>query len=199
MKNETIAALLVVAILVSAGAGYLVGYSNQRTTTSTSVSVSTLSIVTSYTIQQTSTSVLTTFLTSFTTVTLNSTAQASFPFVYPMFLTAYCFGGGTSGNGTWYPEPCFIQNDFSEVYVFDCGNSSASESGCTQVVTSTLTPQANYTINIRFPYVAQANEPAWANCFYSVKGSPEMQMQYAYCISVGQGSFILSQQGALPA
>jgi hypothetical protein len=70
MREGAVTVLLVVAILIGAGAGYLVGYANQRTITSTSVSTSTLPVVTTYTTLQTSTTqqTVTSFSTTATTL-----------------------------------------------------------------------------------------------------------------------------------
>jgi hypothetical protein len=73
MREGAVAVLLVVAILIGAGAGYLVGYANQRTITSTSVSTSTLPVVTTYTTLQTSTTQQTVTSISTTATTLYTT------------------------------------------------------------------------------------------------------------------------------
>jgi hypothetical protein len=63
MKNEAVASLLVVAIAVGAGTGYLAGYANERTVTSVSTLVTTSTSTITYfsTEVQTSTTTTTTF------------------------------------------------------------------------------------------------------------------------------------------
>jgi hypothetical protein len=145
---------------------------------------------------QTSTTTISVTVTSTQTVTVNQTITANFPFNYPEYLTASNTCGYTSGNGTSYPSPCFT-NVFSAIHLFDCDPASSTQSGCTQVVVSSLDPKWNYTINIRHPYLNQMNEPSWANCVYTVEGTAFVS-QYAYCISISPTAFILSQPGALP-
>ena len=71
VRNQVVAAIMILLVIASAGAGYLVGKTSQRTITSTSVSisVSTLPVVTTYTALQTSAILQT--VTSFSTTATN--------------------------------------------------------------------------------------------------------------------------------
>lgn len=129
MRNNVVAALLVMAILVGAGAGYLVGYSNQRTTTSTSVSVSTLSTLT---IATTLTQIAT--LTHLVTNSTNSPCDTTF--ASGLQLQA----GNWSGNGGYRQMRVFLMS----------ANSTARI-----CVTYTVMPSGNGTGEISLPKSTQ--------------------------------------------
>lgn len=76
LKNETVAAMLVLVIVLAAGAGYLIGTGNQRTTTL----VSTTPVTSTFTATTTATStkvITTTPITATTTVTSRTTVWLS--------------------------------------------------------------------------------------------------------------------------
>ena len=68
MKNQALAILLVAVTLFGAGAGYLTGYANIRTTTTTSVSISTTTTTHTVTSSVTPSTVVSTGATTSTTV-----------------------------------------------------------------------------------------------------------------------------------
>jgi hypothetical protein len=90
--------------------------------------------------------------------------------------------GECAENG--FPVPC-ITYEFSQAFIFNCASEATTTSGCTTQVTS-------YTIIVWYPYVNQTNEPASANCMFSVKGYTSSP--YGHCFSVNSTAFALSPQ-----
>jgi hypothetical protein len=72
MRNEAVAALLVMAVVVGAGAGYFAGYANERTVTSVSTFITT------------STNTTTFFSTVLKTTTTTTTVTTTVPSEYPI-------------------------------------------------------------------------------------------------------------------
>ena len=99
--------------------------------------------------------------------------------------------GACAENGS--PVPC-IASSFSQAFIFNCVSEAASPSGCTRQVSSGLgnagSPLTNYTITVWYPYVNHPDEPASANCKFSVPG--DTVSPYAYCFLVSSTSFAIS-------
>lgn len=169
MRSGTIAALLVIAILAGAGAGYLTGSANERTITSTFTSISTSTVM----------------MTETTTTSATTTALESWaPYI---FLTSSCYAGG---------GPCFGSS--SPAYVFNsCPHlltGPPTPYTCTYTVTSTLQPYPSYTIDITLGITGQAMGPEWANCSLATTGG-----EYADCIPViNSTAFIVAEQAPPP-
>ena len=173
MRGAVVAVIGVVAILMGAGAGYLVGNANERTITSvsTTTSISTVASVST--------------ATSISTVTLTTTSVTVLGSLVYISASDYCLAG--------YPNhyvPCWGNDNTGETaYVFNCTNEAATPQGCTQRVTSTLAPHPSYTINTRWPFT-NSTEPVWANCLWAVGGAGE---GYGYCASFNSTAFVMGQ------
>lgn len=129
MRDETVLVLLIVLVTASAGAGYYIGASSERMTTSTTTSTTTSVEVST----STATEVVTSYTLNYCTITggpgpiyvrfLNSSTLAPVAGVYVVAATTvyYCSNGSSTGsqtvgifttNGTeWYQLPTV--NDFS--------------------------------------------------------------------------------------
>jgi len=99
--------------------------------------------------------------------------------------------GACAENGN--PVPC-IASQFSQAFIFNCASEAATASGCVRQVSSGVgnpaSPLTNYTITVRYPYLNQPGEPAWANCMFSVSG--DTTSPWGYCFMVNSTSFALS-------
>ena len=119
-----------------------------------------------------------------------------------IFLTA---SGVCTANGAYVP--CLG----GDAYIFNCDNIQNLFAGpppasqeCIQKVTSTMSPypSANVTITI-FAATQGSGVPSWANCKWSVAGTPETGND-AYCIPVnpstssGSVSFIVGEPAPAP-
>jgi hypothetical protein len=91
--------------------------------------------------------------------------------------------------------------NLSKALLFSCP--TAATDGCTLHIYNDLV-RANFSITVWYPRIGQANEPAWANCEYSVIVLPGGQPVpggpgFAYCIPIGASAFVVAEQGSIPA
>jgi len=111
-------------------------------------------------------------------------------FVYLLSIVGPCTGPGGY-------VPCFGGN-ITQAEVFNCANSAASASGCTQLVADPSNSRMNYTITVWYLYTTHsAGEPSWANCQYESSGDPGQQHP-ADCISTNSTAFTVTQPAPPP-
>lgn len=134
MRNGVIASLLVVAILVGAGAGYLIGNVNVRisTTTSTSLALST------------------------TTTTISESVPVLQSFGY--ITTAQ----GCATNGRYVPCLGSPAYEFNSCLNYTSG--PAAPYTCTYTLKESFPPYPSYSFNITLGVLGQTGEPDGANC-----------------------------------
>ena len=99
--------------------------------------------------------------------------------------------GACDENGN--PVPCST-SEYSQAFIFNCVASAATSFGCTEQVSSGLgdpgSPLTYYSITVWYPYVNQPNEPASANCMFSVKDYTSSP--YGNCFLVNSTAFAMS-------
>jgi hypothetical protein len=109
-------------------------------------------------------------------------------------------GNFLSSGGGCSPGPCDAQR-LSDALVFNCLAAAATPSGCSEVWSSGLrysaSPIINYTVTVWYPSYDQSNEPASANCMYTVSpvgslGIPPPTSSFGYCITVNSTAFVVS-------
>lgn len=188
IRITIVTVIIVVAVAVTVG---YASYTKPRISTVTSFSTYVQTVTSNETYRITTTRTTTLNLTN--TVTVIRINQTGFPFDYPLYLSSSGFCTILGPNGT-YDVPCF-DGDFKQAYVFECASAAASSSGCTQQITSSLNSKARYNITVWYPYSAHSGEPGWANCMFYAAGEGSA---YAYCISVSQTEFLVSQPGPPP-
>jgi len=136
MKNGVAAALLVIAILVGAGAGYLVGYANERTLTSVSTFIATSTSTTTFS----STSVETTTITVNTATTITGGSPIPIQSVET---------GNVSISGS--PYTVAINPNASRIYVAGGSNTLTVIDAVSHVVVARVTlPNASSGIAIDY-------------------------------------------------
>lgn len=291
MKGTIVVAIVVAAILVGAGVGYLLGSTNERVVTSTSIGTSTSTTFETSTSTTLETSTSTIFETSAVPSTIttegicnNASSTQLFPTGNYSFDATVSYPGhwvatatvhnGTStvftgcyiGNGQGYflyqssdltntstitvtamkedegglvlkltvdgnvnttsasygvaavtalvvtachrDTPCPLYIDATgygtgpegveislggNAYVFNCLAAAASPEGCTQTVTSTLSPYPSYAINIRYPFT-NSTIPSWDNCLITENESSN----YARCIPITLTAFVVFWGDVMP-
>ena len=92
--------------------------------------------------------------------------------------------------------PCF-GGSIAQAEIFNCASAAASPSGCTQLVVNPSNSSISYQITIWYPYLAQSNEPSWANCKFESNGDPG-QPYFAHCISTNSTAFIVTEPSLPP-
>jgi len=104
-------------------------------------------------------------------------------------------GPPDGGNGAfnWFAP-------LSKALLFNCPN--ASTDGCTLQIYNSLV-RANFSITAWYPKTGQTNEPAWANCEYSVIVLPNGEPTpggpgFTYCIAIGTSAFVVAHEGSIP-
>lgn len=106
---------------------------------------------------------------------------------------AWTAGGNhcvVSSNGAFSGAPCYVDN-VDNATVFDCADSANTTSGCTTTVVSPSNTQYNYNITIWYPRL-NSSDPETNCAFLPAVGYT--QPLYAWCITVGQNSFIIANQ-----
>lgn len=108
-------------------------------------------------------------------------------------------GNFLSASGGCSPGPCETQR-FSDAMIFTCAAAAATPSGCSVIwstgVRYSVAPIVNYTVTVWYPSYNQPNEPASANCYYTVfpvgaLGRPTA-VSFGYCLMVNSASFVVS-------
>lgn len=98
------------------------------------------------------------------------------------------------------PGPCIGQS-LSGALVFNCAAEAATPSGCTAIynegVRYSAAPPVNYTVTVWYPSYNQPNEPASANCMYTVwpvgaLGKPTTPPGFGYCFMVSSTAFVVT-------
>jgi len=135
VKNGVIVALLVIAILVGAGAGYLVGYANERTVTSVSTFVTTSTSTTTFV----STSVETSIITVNTATTITEGT--------PIPITSVETGNVSIGGSTIAVNP-----NASRIYVADGSNVLTVVDAVSHAVVARVTLPASSNSGIAIDY-----------------------------------------------
>jgi hypothetical protein len=209
MKGAAVAGMLIVALLVGAGVGYLYGNGNERTVTSVSTSAGPTTIRTS----------ATTLTLTLTSTTVSSHTSIS----YIVQTTTQTVGGASKWNGlvwlsnesncavstspptTWYEVPCFGID--TNPVIFNCAVAAATPQGCTQRINTTGPPPPQpsgpnyFVVTIWYPYINYTVYPG-LNCRYSVPSVPTPPgpygPSYAYCIPINATAFIVAQQAPNP-
>jgi hypothetical protein len=102
----------------------------------------------------------------------------------PLYIDATGYSKGPGGIGPSLG---------GDAYVFDCLAAAASPNGCTQTVTSTLSPYPSYVINIRYPFT-NSTTPSWANCLTTENESSG----YARCIPITSAAFVVFEGDVMP-
>lgn len=102
---------------------------------------------------------------------------------------------GTGGcsvtvNGTFAGAPCFDSN-IDNAVVFNCATAASTSSGCKTTVISPANTSFNYDITIWYP-LTNTGLPD-VNCAYLPSLGYKTPAN-AWCISIGQNSFIVAQQ-----
>jgi hypothetical protein len=109
-------------------------------------------------------------------------------------------GNFLSSGGGCSPGPCDVQR-LSDALVFNCLEAAATPLGCSEVWSSGLrysaSPIINYTVTVWYPSYDQPNEPASANCMYTVSpvgglDIPPPMPSFGYCIAVNSTAFVVS-------
>jgi hypothetical protein len=109
-------------------------------------------------------------------------------------------GNFLSSGGGCSPGPCDVQR-LSDALVFNCLEAAATPSGCSEVWSGGLrysaSPIINYTVTVWYPSYNQPDEPASANCMYTVSpvgslGIPPPTSSFGYCITVNSTAFVVS-------
>jgi len=135
MRGAVVAGLLMAAILVGAGAGYLYGNVNERTVTTTSTSVST------------------TIMTSTVNATLGGESLAL------AYISDNAICMTNEGYVPCLGSPAHVFNSCPNML-----SGPPATYTCTYTVKAALPPYPSYTLNITFGERGQATQPQWANC-----------------------------------
>jgi hypothetical protein len=144
----------------------------------------------------TKTSILNVTQTSTDFVVVAVTTLPKTPFNYTSYLAMGSIFGGCYENS--FPQPCFTA-DLSQAEVFNCVAEASTQSGCTTLLYSPPnysvgSTQTSFAITVWYPYIsASQDEPAWANCKFTVQGSSAPP--YAFCITISPTLFLLSIAG----
>jgi hypothetical protein len=96
-------------------------------------------------------------------------------------------------NGTFAGAPC-LSRDIDDAVIFDCAVSAASPTGCRTTVVSPTNTENNFNVTIWYPQY-NASLPD-TNCAFKPSLGYKTPF-YAWCISVGQNTFIIVQQIAM--
>ena len=208
MKGTVVASVVTVAILIGAGAGFLVGTVNGRTVTS----VSTRTFVSSTTVVSQGTSTATLIRTTTSTVTVGATTStvtvAERWWGLNFMVNASSCAVSTDPPTTWYESPCFgVETNGTSVVVFNCAAAAATKQGCTQRVNTTGqgAPQPAgphyFAVTVWYPYINYSLYPG-VNCRFTEPSVPAPPGPgppiYAYCISFNSTSFIVAEQAPGP-
>ena len=192
MQREAVAVVAVIAILISAGAAFVLGPSIERTATP-----STTWHPTSTAIQtQSSTSAsVTSFSTTFQTVSSTSTCTGlpnvmSCPWVWSYLSSSPGCAAGPSMTGPWTPYPCW-STFASDAVVFYCVAAAAEPEGCTQQV-YIRNYTASFNVTVWYPFY-NANVPG-ANCTWNVN-NPQLETSppAAFCLPLNATSFLIAE------
>jgi hypothetical protein len=165
--GTTAIALSAVVIVLAVVVGFTVISLQSNTQTSTTAA----GLTTNMTSQSNSAST--------TTTTASSTASYAY-----LSDDGGCAAGGKAA-------PCWG----SPPYVFNCLSAAQTQSGCTQLV-STTTPNWNFSINIRYPFSNQT-APSWANCLWSVQAEAPGQ-GFGHCSVLNSTSFTIGEPAPGP-
>ena len=124
-----------------------------------------------------------------------SEVSSSTSIANPSSSQAYAYleatGGCTAGGA---PAPCWGGSS-ANAYVFPCQSQARTEQGCIQTVQVTATE--SFTVATFYPFT-NSTAPLWANCLWELRGSPAAEAGWAYCSTVGAGSFIVGTLEAPP-
>lgn len=171
MRNGTVAALLIVALIVGGGVGYLVGIGVLLPAQGHETTIA---------------------LVATTTLTMNASTVAEYtgePFFY------VSDGGICTGSGGYVPcwgYPAYVFNSCPNLL-----SGPPAPYTCTYTVMDTIAPYPSYSISVTLALSGQANEPQWANC--SLLDASKMT-SYVDCIPViNSTAFIIGEPAPPPA
>jgi hypothetical protein len=114
------------------------------------------------------------------------------PYVYAQYLGPALNSCSVSAPPYGFAgAPCFTYN-VDDAVVFDCAAAAATPAGCSTTVESPNNPIYNFNLTIWYPATSLAPGPPETNCAYQPEVGYSTPL-YAWCISAGPDSFIISQ------